>query len=99
MLRHLDLEGTRASEIAERAGLTRQAITMIVDELEAGGVVTREPNPNDGRAKRIVYTEAGRQAFAEGRERIARISAAWRKEIGAERWEALMASLHELTGS
>ena len=54
VLRHLDREGTRASVIAERAGLTRQAITMIVDELEEAGVVRREPDPEDGRAKRIV---------------------------------------------
>src|SRR4029079_6428621 len=47
-----------ASVIAERSGLTRQAITMIVDELEAAGVVRRAPDPEDGRAKRIGYTEA-----------------------------------------
>lgn len=96
VLRHLDAEGTRASVIAERAGLTRQAITQIVDELEAAGVVAREPDPADGRAKRIVYTEAGRAAFAASRGHIAAIEARWRDELGATRWAALRAGLEDL---
>ncbi|HEU4656642.1 MAG TPA: MarR family winged helix-turn-helix transcriptional regulator [Capillimicrobium sp.] len=100
VLRHLDADehGTRASVIAEQAGLTRQAITQIVDELEAAGVVTRIPDPDDGRAKRIVYTERGREAFAASRQRIAAISDRWRAEVGDEAWEALTAALRELTG-
>jgi DNA-binding MarR family transcriptional regulator len=96
VLRHLDLGGTRASEIATRAGLTRQAITQIVDELEAAGVVAREPDPEDGRAKRIVYTDVGRAAFAESRSRIAAIDERWRSELGAERWASLRTALSDL---
>lgn len=98
VLRHLDLDGTRASVIAERSGLTRQAITQIVDELEAAGVVTREPDPQDGRAKRVVYTDAGRAGFGESRARIAAIEDGWRAQLGAERWTAFRAALLELTG-
>jgi DNA-binding MarR family transcriptional regulator len=98
VLRHLDRDGTRASVIAERAGLTRQAITMIVDELEAAGVVTREPDPQDGRAKRIVYTEAGLRAFDESRRQIRAIERRWSRELGSRRWTALKEALGELTG-
>jgi DNA-binding MarR family transcriptional regulator len=98
VLRHLDPGGTRASVLAARAGLTRQAITQIVDELEAAGVVTRVPDPDDGRAKRVVYTSAGLRAFGESRERIARIEARWRKQLGAERFGLLQDALRELTG-
>ena len=97
VFRHLDRDGTRASVIAERAGLTRQAITMIVDELEEAGVLTREPDPEDGRAKRIVYTPAGLRAFDEGRAVIADIERRWKRELGAERWAALKKSLGELS--
>ena len=96
VLRHLDREGTRASVIAERAGLTRQAITMIVDELEQAGVVRREPDPEDGRAKRIVYTEAGLRSFDESRSRIADIERRWKRELGPERWAELRAALGAL---
>ncbi len=97
VLRHLDPRGTRASVIAERSGLTRQAITLIVDELEAAGVVTREPDPEDGRAKRIVYTEAGMEAFGASRRRIADIADRWRAEIGPERYAVFEEALRELT--
>jgi DNA-binding MarR family transcriptional regulator len=98
VLRHLDPFGTRASVIAERAGLTRQAITQIVDELQAAGVVTRVPDPDDGRAKKVVYTTEGLRAFGESRKRIATIEARWRKELGAEGWELLRAALRDLAG-
>jgi DNA-binding MarR family transcriptional regulator len=97
VLRHLDLDGTRASVIAERSGLTRQAITQIVDELEAAGVVTREPDPQDGRAKRVVYTAEGRAQFGESRARIAAIEDRWRAQLGDDRWADLRAALIELT--
>jgi DNA-binding MarR family transcriptional regulator len=97
VLRHLDRDGTRASVIAERAGLTRQAITVIVDELEDAGVVRRVPDPDDGRAKRIVYTEAGLRGFDESRERIAEIERRWRRDVGARRWNELRAALSVLT--
>ena len=84
--------------IAERAGLTRQAITMIVDELEEAGVVERLPDLDDGRAKRIVYTAAGRRAFGESRDRIAAISDRWREQVGERPWRELQATLRELTG-
>jgi DNA-binding MarR family transcriptional regulator len=96
VLRHLDRDGTRASVIAERAGLTRQAITMIVDELEEAGVVRREPDPEDGRAKRIVYTDAGLRGFDESRARIAEIETRWKRELGAARWAELRSALDEL---
>jgi DNA-binding MarR family transcriptional regulator len=97
VLRHLDREGTRASVIAERSGLTRQAITMIVDELEEAGAVHREPDPEDGRAKRIVYTPAGMRAFDEGRKAIADIERRWKRELGTARWNELKQALAELT--
>jgi DNA-binding MarR family transcriptional regulator len=97
VLRHLDIAGTRASVIAELSGLTRQAITQIVDELEAAGVVTREPDPEDGRAKLIVYTPEGSKAFFAARKRIDRISAGWRDELGPQRFDELRDALADLT--
>jgi DNA-binding MarR family transcriptional regulator len=98
VLRHLDPAGNRPTEIAERAGLSRQAITQIVDELEAAGVVERTPDPDDARAKRVVYTEEGATAFASRPDRMAAIAERWRTELGAERWAGLEAALRELTG-
>jgi DNA-binding MarR family transcriptional regulator len=96
VLRHLDERGTRASELARRAGLTRQALTQIVDELEAAGYVERRPDPGDRRAKLVVYTEAGRRGFRDSRTVIATIERRWRSRLGRARFAELSGALAEL---
>lgn len=96
VLRFLDADGTRATVLAERSGLTRQAVTQIVDDLEQLGYVAREPDPADRRAKRVVYTERGRKAFAASRGVIERIERAYEERLGARAYAALRKSLREL---
>ncbi len=67
---HLDLDGTRMTELARRMGVTKQAVSQIVDELERMGVVERRPDPDDGRAKRVTFTDTGRDAMLAGLEVI-----------------------------
>ena len=59
--RHLSLQGDRITELAERAGMSKQSMTDLVDQCEAWGLVRREPDPVDRRAKRVCYTDAGRE--------------------------------------
>lgn len=61
MLRHLDVDGTRITTLAERAGVSKQAIGNLVGELEAKAYVLREPDPQDRRAVRIRFTATGWQ--------------------------------------
>lgn len=72
---HLDLDGTRLSELARRMEVSKQAAGQVVDELEASGLVTRIPDPDDGRAKRIVFTDAGRDALLTGLGVLAEVEA------------------------
>ncbi len=51
LMPHLDLEGTRLTGLAERMGISKQAVSQIVDELEEMGVVERRRDPSDGRAR------------------------------------------------
>ncbi len=97
VLRFLDADtGTRASALAERAGLTRQALTQIVDDLERLGYVTREPDPGDRRAKLVVYTPKGRRVFAAGREIIDRIETSFAGELGPGDHQAQRRALAKL---
>jgi DNA-binding MarR family transcriptional regulator len=57
----LDLDGTRATELARRSGRPKQVIGRAVDELEALGYLERRPEPGDRRAKLVVPTERGRE--------------------------------------
>jgi DNA-binding MarR family transcriptional regulator len=57
---HIDVEGgTRLTELARRANITPQAMGELVDDLERMGYVTRRPDPEDRRAKRVVLTGRG----------------------------------------
>lgn len=66
LLPHLDIGGTRITALAERAGLTKQAIGQMVTDLEALGYVSRAPDPDDARAKIVRYTAKGRQFVRDG---------------------------------
>ena len=70
---HIDHEGTRLSELARRVGISKQAVGQLVDDLEAMGAVERVPDPDDGRAKRVAFTEQGRRGLMEGLSHLLRI--------------------------
>jgi DNA-binding MarR family transcriptional regulator len=59
-------ESLPLGQIAERLACVKSNITQLVDRLEADGLVTREPDPNDRRTKLAVLTPAGRKAVKEG---------------------------------
>ena len=53
-------------QLAERLACVKSNVTQLVDRLEADGLVTREPDPNDRRSRLAVITEGGRQAYEKG---------------------------------
>lgn len=57
--RHLALAGSRLQELADSAGMSKQAMGKLVDQCEAWGLVTREADTRDGRAKLVRFTPAG----------------------------------------
>src|SRR5512139_1830013 len=59
LIRCMDSTGTRLTDIAERAGMHKQAIGQLVTECEETGYVERRPDPVDGRAQLICFTRRG----------------------------------------
>lgn len=59
LLAHLDLDGTRVTTLAERAGMTKQGMGQLVLDLARLGYVARQPDPTDRRATLVTFTEAG----------------------------------------
>lgn len=57
--RHLSLQGSRLTELARQAGMSKQAMGDLVVQCDAWGLVRREPDPLDARARRIVFTDTG----------------------------------------
>ncbi|MFZ5478901.1 MAG: MarR family winged helix-turn-helix transcriptional regulator [Myxococcota bacterium] len=96
VLPHLDLGGTRLTTLAERAGVTKQFMGQIVDEMEALGVLERRPDPSDRRAKLVCFTEAGRRSMFTGLATLAKVEAELRAEVGDARMEQLREGLDAL---
>jgi DNA-binding MarR family transcriptional regulator len=84
-------QGSRLTELAERSGLTKQAVGEVIPELEQLGYVAREPDPRDRRAKIIKLTPKGRDACLTGRRLFAEIEREWAEQLGEE----LLAGLRE----
>ena len=59
LTRHLDLDGTRITELARRAAMTNAAMTELIDQCEALGLVERAPDPTDKRARVVRFTPQG----------------------------------------
>ena len=93
---HVGADGTRITELAARAWLTKATVVHAVDELERLGYVTREPDPADRRAKLVRMTARGRAAEDVAREAIADMRTAWAALIGAAELDALEAGLRRL---
>lgn len=66
LMPHLDLEGTRLTELAQRAEISKQAAGQLVSDLEDAGYVARKPDPTDQRAKIVTLTERGRRGMMDG---------------------------------
>jgi DNA-binding MarR family transcriptional regulator len=93
----IDLEhGSRLTDLAERAGLTKQAVGEAVAELESKGYLERVPDPMDGRAKIIKLTERGQDAALTGRRLFAEIEAEWAERYGEERVASLRECAEEI---
>jgi len=82
--RHLGLQGSRLTELAERAGMTKQAMGDLVTQCEAWGLVVREPDPTDARARRVRFTESGLAWLNAFRAAVRQAEAEFRAEVGEE---------------
>jgi DNA-binding MarR family transcriptional regulator len=97
--RHLALEGSRLTELAQRAGMSKQAMGDLVDQCEAWGLVVREADAQDGRARRVRFTEAGLAWLLAFREAVAQAEAEFRAEVGAEVATVVMIGLEAYAGA
>lgn len=64
VLRHLPPGGARVADLARQSGLAKQSVAYIVQDLTDLGYVKVGPDPEDGRAKRVVLTSRGRRLTA-----------------------------------
>jgi DNA-binding MarR family transcriptional regulator len=96
VFQHIKAEGSRLSDLAERAQLTKQSMGYLVDSLEEHGYVERKPDPTDRRASLICLTERGWDEIREALRIIAALEQEWADRLGTARMEELRGLLAEL---
>jgi DNA-binding MarR family transcriptional regulator len=84
------------SVLAERLGVTQQAASKSVADLEKRGYLAREPDPADARARNVVLTPRGEAVIAAARKHRAAVERQLRKALGADRVEAARVLLVEV---
>lgn len=93
LMQRIGPDGTRLTELAEAAQVTKQTAGFLVDQLERAGYVERVPDPTDGRARLVRVTEKARRAVPVGETAIAEIEAEWEKHVGKRRMAQLRETL------
>jgi DNA-binding MarR family transcriptional regulator len=88
--------GTRLTELAERAQVTKQTAGYLVDQLERAGYVERRPDPTDARARLVCVSEKGAEAVAVASAEVGRVEAEWEAHLGAAEMRRLRKSLERL---
>ncbi len=82
--RHLPVAGCSLTELAARAGVTKQAMGKLVDQCAAWDLVQRQPDLRDARAQRVVFSPAGRLWLAAYQRAVQQAEAEFRQSVGPE---------------
>jgi DNA-binding MarR family transcriptional regulator len=75
-------DGVRPGTLAERAGMSKQAMNQLLRSLEGLGYITRSDAPDEGRARIIRFTKRGRAANAKLHDILRDIEREWSNELG-----------------
>ncbi len=89
-------DGLRVTDMADRVGMTKQALGEFANVLEERGLLESVRDPTDRRVRILRPTAQGLQAVAAGDEVIARVEERWRARLGQRRWDQLRRLLREV---
>jgi len=96
VLQAVGVEGTTASELGQRLGVSKQAAGKTVDRLVALGYLERADDPADARRKLVRMTEKGRDGLLRSAVIFDKLRARWAATLGEERVSALEDDLHRV---
>ena len=88
--------GSRLTDLAAQAGITKQSAGFLVDQLERAGYVERVPDPADRRARLVRIAERGARSVAASSKIVGQVEAEWTAHLGGHRMAQLRAILTDL---
>lgn len=96
VFQRVDPEGSRLTDLADQAQMSKQSAGVMVDRLAQLGYLRRVPDPADGRARLIVIEPRGRRAVEVSRATLEEIYAEWREYLGTRNFALLQQILGQL---
>jgi DNA-binding MarR family transcriptional regulator len=93
VFQRIDRDGSRLTELAQAAQVTKQTVGFLVDQLERAGYVERTPDPRDGRARLVRVAARGAAATRASLAVVAEIEARWVAHLGKARTAQLREAL------
>lgn len=82
-------DGVRPGILAERAGMSKQAMNQLLRSLESLGYIVRSDAPEEGRARIIRFTKRGHAAYSQIYDILLDIEREWSDELGPKRFAQL----------
>jgi DNA-binding MarR family transcriptional regulator len=99
VFQHIEADGSRLTDLAERAQITKQSMGYLVDYLEQRGYLERRPDPTDRRVALICLTDRGWEQIHAALSIITAIERDWTRRIGKRRMQQLREALTELAAT
>jgi DNA-binding MarR family transcriptional regulator len=82
-------DGARPGTLAERAGMSKQAMNQLLKSLEGFGYIVRSDSKHDGRSSVVRFTKRGRAAYSKIAGILDQIEREWMVELGPKRFAEL----------
>ena len=89
-------DGSRITDLAAKAKITKQSMSVLVAQLENGGYVKKTPDPNDKRAWLLVLTAKGKKVKSAGQQINYAFEEQWKKKLGEKDYNQLRQLLMKL---
>ncbi|WP_112239544.1 MarR family winged helix-turn-helix transcriptional regulator [Kribbella monticola] len=96
VFQRISATGSRLTELAEQAQVTKQTAGFLVDQLEKAGYVRRVPDPTDARARLVQIADRGAETIPIAAAVVAEIEAEWTAHLGATQAAQLRRALGKL---
>ncbi len=82
-------DGVRPLALAERAGVSKQAMNQLLRSLESLGYIARSDAPDQGRTRIVRFTRRGHAAYSKIYDILRDIESEWAAELGPKRFTEL----------
>lgn len=92
-------DGVRPGTLAQRAGVSKQAVNQLLKSLARYGYIARSSAPDEGRARTVHFTARGRAAYAKIHDILRDIEREWSAELGPTDFSRLKELLLRVWGS